>query len=290
MNVLTDMQGSIEVWPAERRLRPQMGAWMEEDLEILELARRLARDEGNRQTMSRLVSSASETRVPDDAVPERFAQLVAHGQLVIRQRPLYAQMLVNPVPTSSTNLLDLAATEGAAPLLASSGSAAPAPFAASAAPAAPAVPAAGVAPVAPAPLGPAPAFGPPAPLAGPPVPGSGPGFSMPSLLSALPGPPTPEELGIDGNTISDRARRAELKSVTDFYNQSHIREDTRQRVWQDLRDDPNKVTVINSMIGETDVLPPPGQLTGDDIMSKGHGDLRDALEDLARKGRGLFRR
>ncbi|MCH9688107.1 MAG: hypothetical protein K0V04_42140 [Deltaproteobacteria bacterium] len=246
MNILTDTTASFEVWQAEQLRRPRAWIPMREDPEIFALARRLIRDVDNRSTMTSLVEDTLARNVPGDAVAERFAELVTFGQLVLRERPQDAYPLPDPYAFNTVDLTELSASE---PLVTPSPMSAPTPMSA------------------------------PAPMAAPAPPGALPSMSMP----ALPGPPTPAEIGITSDSITHRAMRVELQEIIDFYSKDTIREDVRQRVWSDIREDPNKVVVIRSLMGEAEVLPSLDDLTVDDIVKKTHSDVGDVLQDLFRK-------
>ncbi len=253
MQILMDTTGSFEVWHAEQVRRPRAWVQMREDPQIFAIARRLMRDEDNRLTMTSMVEEALARCVPQDTVAERFAELVTYGQLVLRERPQDAYPLPDPYAITP---MDLSALSDPQTLAAQ----APPLAAAQAAP----VAAAQAAPVAAAQAAPV------------------------AAAAGLPGPPTPAELGITGDTIPQKALRVELQEVIDFYEQPHIREDVRQRVWTDMRKNPNNIVVVRSIIGQSEVLPTPEELTGaGDLAGKVTGDAVDMLEALSKRLRSI---
>ncbi|MCH9680276.1 MAG: hypothetical protein K0V04_02490 [Deltaproteobacteria bacterium] len=104
------------------------------------------------------------------------------------------------------------------------------------------------------------------------------------------GPPTAEELGFTSDSITDRARARELADVVAYYSRSEIRDDVRDRVWADIRDDPNKLATMMFMIGEADTLPTPQELQSiDGLADKAKDDVRDVIEDAFKKIGGKLR-
>ncbi len=214
--------------------RPRVLTGLRQDPNVRLLAERLIRDPENRDIMVRIVQEALDRCIPLDTVSERFAELVTHGVLVLRERSQDFYPLPDPNSQPAVDLGERAANQ-------------------------------------------------PEPLAAP-------AKSAPALAQ----PPTAAELGFTSDSIPDRARAQELADVVAHYSNPSIREDVRQRLWADIRRDPNRLATMKFFIGEATPLPTPEELESaaelSDKSREGVTDvLKEVLDKIGNKMRGVGR-
>src|SRR5690606_6199375 len=108
MYALRDSQFTYEICPAADIRRPRMMAHRSELPWVLDLARALCRDEANARIIAALVHDATGRDAVGSVLPERFAELVACGRLVLRElAPPDAYPLPDPYAEPPADLLEL---------------------------------------------------------------------------------------------------------------------------------------------------------------------------------------